>query len=367
MEGKYPFYLRLPLILLSAVLIYVILRTANGIFIPLTFSLLFAILLLPLSAFFEKRLHLGKAGSAMLAVSLLIIALSGFVYFLTLQFISFSDDFPMLRKRFNDIFTSFQHWLSSNLHITSFQQTDYLKKSASSIVESVAYSLSNVVFSITGILIWTILIFIFTFFMLYHRKMLKNFMLHLFSAGYRDKVNEVIIETKSMINSYILALLIEMALLSIVICTMFLIMGIKYALLLGMLAAVFNIIPYLGIYSAIIFSMLITFANSASGMAIEVGIGLAIVHLLDSNILMPRLVGGRVKMNPFITILAVLIGEFTWGVSGMFLFIPITGIIKLICDKIEGLEAWSILIGVEENEKKHKTIKVKIEDGKKGQ
>ena len=103
--------------------------------------------------------------------------------------------------------------------------------------------------------------------------------------------------------------------------------------------------------------MLVTIANSTPGIALEAGAGLFIVHLLDSNILFPRIVGGRVKMNPFITIVAVIVGEFLWGIPGMFLFIPITGIIKLICERVEGLEAWSILIGVDETTPKQKKPK----------
>jgi predicted PurR-regulated permease PerM len=121
---------------------------------------------------------------------------------------------------------------------------------------------------------------------------------------------------------------------------MFLIMGVQYALLLGVMAAVLNIIPYLGIYTSIVICMIVTLANSSGNLAVEVGVGLFIVHLLDSNILFPRIIGGRVKMNPFITILAVIVGQALWGVPGMFLFIPITGIIKLICERVEGLEAW---------------------------
>ena len=174
-------------------------------------------------------------------------------------------------------------------------------------------------------------------------------------------------ETKSMINSYVLGLVIEMVLISIVNCTMFLIMGIQYALLLGVMTAVLNIIPYLGIYTSIVLCMLVTFANSTGNMALEVGIGLFIVHLLDSNILFPRIVGGRVKMNPFITILAVIVGEYLWGVPGMFLFIPIAGVLKLVCDRVDGMEAWGILLGVEERPKKTKEMKkmkiVPIDEG----
>jgi len=349
-----PFYARLALILLAIVLTYLILSMTSNIFIPLVFGLLISILLYPLNRFFENRLHLGRLVSATLSVVLFILAMLSFVYFLALQIIGFSDDFPLLRKRFLQMFDSLQHWLSYKLHINNSQQTDYINKSINGVMGSVAHSVSDLFISISGILLLTVFVLLFSFFMLYHRKLLMRFVLQLFKNEHQVKVKEVIMETKSMINSYVLGLVIEMVLISIVNCTMFLVMGIQYALLLGVMAAVLNIIPYLGIYTSIVISMLVTFANSSGAMALEVGLGLFVVHLLDSNILFPRIVGGRVKMNPFITIIAVIVGEFVWGIPGMFLFIPITGIIKLICERVDGLEAWALLIGVEETEKKPK-------------
>src|SRR5207249_1833256 len=104
------------------------------------------------------------------------------------------------------------------------------------------------------------------------------------------------------------------------------IMGIKYALLMAILTAVLNIIPYLGIYTSMALCMLITLANGTAVQALEIGISFIVIHFLDANILLPRIVGGRVKMNPFITIIAVLTGRLVWGIPGMFLFIPLTAI-----------------------------------------
>jgi len=349
---KLPFYARVALILLALVLSCLILNLASNIFIPLVFGLLISILLFPLNKFFENKLHLGRTLSPVLSVLLFIAVLVSFIYFLAIQIIGFAGDFPQLRKRFLQMVDTLQHWLHYKLHINNSQQTAYLNRSMNEIMGSVAHSVSNLFVSITGILLLIVFVLIFTFFMLYYRKLLMKFVLYLFRAEHQAKVSEVIMETKRMIYSYVFGLVIEMALISIVNCTMFLIMGIQYAMLLGVMAAVLNIIPYLGIYTSIIITMVVTFANSTGNMALEAGIGLFIVHLLDSNILFPRIVGGRVKMNPFITIVAVIVGEFVWGVPGMFLFIPITGIIKLICERVDGMEAWGLLIGVEEKEKK---------------
>src|ERR1700749_2618481 len=106
---KFPFFVRLALILLSIVLIYAILREASNIFIPLVFGLLISILLYPLNKFFENKWHLGRLVSPVLCVVLFISAMLSFIYFLAIQIIGFSDDFPQLRKRFQQMFDGLQH------------------------------------------------------------------------------------------------------------------------------------------------------------------------------------------------------------------------------------------------------------------
>ncbi|MBS1690270.1 MAG: AI-2E family transporter, partial [Bacteroidetes bacterium] len=200
--------------------------------------------------------------------------------------------------------------------------------------------------------IWVIFIIIYTYFMLYHRRLLTRFVMALFRPQHRADVAEVVVATRSVINSYVLGLLIEMTVLAIVNCSVLGILGIQYAILLGILAAVLNIIPYLGIYTSIVIGMFVTFANGTGNQALEVGLVFLIIHVLDANVLMPRIVGGSVKMNPFITIVAVIVGEQLWGIPGMFLFIPLTAIIKIISERVDGLKPWAILIGEETKEEK---------------
>lgn len=347
---KHPFYVRLALTLLSVVLILFLLSIAANIFIPLLFALLVAILLLPLNKLLEKQLRLGRALAPLVSISFFITSMSGFIYFIALQVVMFSDDIPVLKQRFTEMFESLQHWLSHKLLITTTQQTTYINKSMSGLFDAAGHSAGNIFFSVSGVLLLLVFVFIFTFFMLYYRRLLLRFALNLFSEEHREKVTEVVMESRTMINAYISGLVIEMFLMGIVTCALFLVMGIKYPLLLAAMVALLNVIPYLGIFTAIAICMLVTFANSTGAVAIQAGTGLYIIHLLDSNILFPRIIGRRVKMNPFVTILAVIVGEQLWGIPGMFLFIPVAGIIKLVCERVEGLKAWSILIGVEERE-----------------
>jgi predicted PurR-regulated permease PerM len=346
---KLPFYAQLALTLLAIVLIIFFLIQGRDIFVPLVFAVLVGVLLYPLNKFLENKLHLGRAVASFLSVFVFITVIAGFIYFFTIQIVNFSQDIPMLQKRVGEIITSIQHWISYKYHINTRQQTDYINKSATDIISRIYNSVSNIFLSVTGMLLLIVFVFIFSFFMLYHRRLLLRFILHLFRAKHRDRVNEVISETRSMMNSYVLGLVLEMIIVGIVNCTLLLILGIKYAVFLGVLTAVMNIIPYLGIYSSTVFAMLITFANSSWGNAFSVGLALIIVHILDSNVLMPRIVGGRVKMNPMITIIAVLVGEFIWGIPGMFLFIPIVGMLKIVFERVDGMQPWAILIGTDDN------------------
>jgi AI-2 transport protein TqsA len=357
---KLPFYVKLAMMLVSIVLILFLLMQGKDIFIPMVFALLISVLLYPLSRFMERRLHFPRSFAAILSIILFIAAIGAFIYFLSVQVVSFSEDLPEFEKRLLGVLNDIQHWIWREYHVSTRQQTDYINKSASSLISTAANSLGNIFLSFSTLALWTIFTFIYTFFMIFHRKLLLKFVLHLFNPKDRDQVQEVIVQTRGMINGYVTGLLIEMLIISIVSCATLLIMGIKYAILLGLLAAVLNIIPYIGIYTSIAIGMLVTFANSGGNAALGLAIAFIVIHLIDSNVLMPRIVGSRVKMNPFITIVAVLIGEFVWGIPGMFLFIPITGILKLICERVDGLQAWAILIGVEEKDKPGPP-KIKIE------
>jgi predicted PurR-regulated permease PerM len=88
-------------------------------------------------------------------------------------------------------------------------------------------------------------------------------------------------------------------------------------------------------------------ANGSGGEAIAVVIVFLAAHFIDANVILPRIVGGQVKMNPFITLLAVLIGHLIWGIPGMFLFVPLTAMIRLISEEIPAMNPWAILIGEE--------------------
>jgi len=178
-----------------------------------------------------------------------------------------------------------------------------------------------------------------------------SFVLALFDEEHNHKVRGIVFNIRSLINRYILGLMMEMLVLVLLIYITLVLFDIRYALLISAMAAILNIIPYFGIYLSAAIGMIITLASGDGEQAVTLGIVFLIAHFLDANIILPRIVGGQVKMNPFITILAVLFGHLVWGIPGMFLFIPLTAIIRLVSEEVPAMKPWTILLSEEKRNK----------------
>jgi predicted PurR-regulated permease PerM len=132
-------------------------------------------------------------------------------------------------------------------------------------------------------------------------------------------------------------------------------------MLLGLIVGLFNIVPYVGIFTALFLSSLITFATGNVGDVLKVVISVILLHAVDSNVLLPTIVGSKVRLNALISFLGIVIGEMIWGLSGMFLAIPVIAILKIIFDRIESLKPWGFLFGGEYEYKKSAEKAMKTE------
>ena len=341
---KLAFYARVALILHGIALVLVFMYLGKSVFIPLFFAFLIAILLRPLVQRFEK-MHFPRSLAAIVAVLIFVACIGGLIYFFSHQVIRFSKDLPHIQEKISTKLRGLQDWVSDKYNINDSAQINYVSKSANGFANTAVASAASVFGGMIKLVILSIFLFIFTFFILFHRRLLMRFLLALFNPSHSERVRLVVTEVNEVMKNYVLGLLMEMLILGLLIFTTLSIMGIKYALLMAVMAGVLNIIPYLGIYTALALSMLITLANGTTAQVLGIGIVFIAAHFIDANIILPRIVGGQVKLNPLITILAVLIGNLLWGIPGMFLFIPLIAILRIISEEVEDLKPWSILIG----------------------
>jgi predicted PurR-regulated permease PerM len=265
------------------------------------------------------------------------------------------EDMPAIKQKLQEHWSHFQTWVNETFNISKEQQNQAVETAKDSAGSSGAMSPA-----ITGIasgLMTMILLPIYTFLILYYRKLIYHFFTEVFPTGQRKKVEEVLEESNSIVRAYMVGLLIEMAIVIVLNTIGFMIIGIQYAIFLAVLAAVLNLIPYIGMLIASVLCMAITLTTSdSSSDIIWTGVVLVVVQFIDNNFIIPYVVGSKVRINALVNIIGVLIGGLLAGISGMFLAIPVLAIMKAVLDRVDNLKPWGLLLGDDKVSKTSKRV-----------
>jgi predicted PurR-regulated permease PerM len=258
------------------------------------------------------------------------------------------QDIPSIKQHINEHFISLQNWVKERLHISFQEQNEYLNQQADKLKETGTGYISHTFFSITEAVMLLILMPIYTFLLLFYKDHIRKFLFAVFNQEHATGIKNVITKTKLMIRSYMVGLLIEMGIVATADSTGLVLLGVKYAIFFGVLAAVLNLIPYIGMFTATLFTVLVslTTTDNTSNIVWIVVIFYSI-HIVDVNVLMPKIVASRLRINALISILGVVIGGTLTGISGLFLSIPAIAFIKIVCDEVEELKPWGLLMGDE--------------------
>lgn len=351
--GHAPFYSKLAMVLVSLIALGYISILAKEILCPLLFALLFAILLLPLAHFLELRLKFARSAASGTSVILLLFFLALVLYLVGSQITRLSHDWPMFKQQLSISLDNIRQWISVKFHVDIDKQMVYFDSATSRILSEGTSLLGATVLSLSSILLFLVFVLIDTFFLLFYRRLIMKFLISVFMEENSLMIYEIVAQVQLIIRKYILGLLLEMGIVAGACCLAFWLLGIKYAILLGLITGLFNIIPYIGIFTALLLSTLITFATAAtSSKILLVMITVIVMHLIDSNILLPLIVGSKVRINALITLIGVIVGEMMWGIPGMFLAIPVIAIAKIVFDRIDSLKPWGLLLGDEKDETK---------------
>ncbi|HMJ71588.1 MAG TPA: AI-2E family transporter [Cyclobacteriaceae bacterium] len=344
-----PFYKRLAFNLISVCLIGLIIIYGKSIVVPLALAVLFANLLLPVTRFLtKKRFNRPLAILAPLVSAILVIVT--IVVLLSAQVGNFLEDVPALSEKGTELVGNLQQWIDEHAHMSVRKQNQYFRQGMDNLKEQAPKLVGVTFVSIAGVVTYLVLIPIFTFLTLYYRKTIKEFLVGVFKNGSTRKVNEVLEESTTVAQQYMTGLLIETVIVFTLNVIGFLIIGIKYPVFLALLAAILNLVPYVGILVANLLCMATTLLTSDRlSDVVWVGVVLGLVQLFDNNFGMPVIVGNKVKINALVTIIGVLIGGAMCGVPGMFLAIPSIAVLKIVFDKVPELNPWGIMLGDDES------------------
>jgi predicted PurR-regulated permease PerM len=359
-EIRFPFYARLAFNLLSITLIIALIYLGKNILVPIVLALLFAILLRPLVSFFNRRLKFPHVIAVIVTVALFVLFFVGIIYFVSLQIGDIAKDWEKIKGNLSLQYHNFQYWINQSFHVSYSQQENYITQATNDGFKSKNELMGNTLSTFSEILLRMVLIPFYTFLILLYRNLFIKFTSKLFHEKHQDRLQEVLFHVKVAIQSYLVGLLIEMSIVAGLTTLGLMLLGVQYALLLGVITGLLNLIPYLGILVATLLTIIAALINSTDLGIIAGVIGLNIgVHLIDNNILVPMIVGSKVRINAFVSIIGIVIGGAIAGIAGMFLAIPVIAILKVIFDRVDALEPWGFLMG-DDLPKTHEWRKIKL-------
>ncbi|MBC7523583.1 MAG: AI-2E family transporter [Flavobacterium sp.] len=341
-----PLYIKIAFSLIIILSIGTILYCGKEILMPIFLSFLFAIMLQPIVVFFNKKLRFPHILAIIFTLTLFVAILSSLFYFVSIQVSDIINDWTKIKTNFYVHLEYIQHLIKDNFNLSKRDQKQILDgakkdgmKQSSEIVGSTLLSFSDFILTAT-------LIPIYTFLILLYRIHFIKFFCKLFNSKHHTKLQEILFEIKVVIQSYVVGLIIEMIGVSILTTIGLYFIGIEYFILLGIITGVLNLIPYVGILFAGILTIVVSLSGTTDFAIVLYIIGVNfVVQLIDNNIFVPLFVNSKVSINAFVSIIGIIIGNIFGGITGMFLAIPIIAILKVIFDRIEGLESWGYLFG----------------------
>ena len=338
--------------LLGLFLMGVIIVIGKDIIMPLVMAFFIGIMLLPVFRFFRKR-KLPEAIAILLPILLMIIISALIVWLFSSQISNLLSDYDQIEHNLAGHLDALQSWISRVFGFSPTEQVQFIKQQSNRLFSYAGSMLSGAAGSATGVLLFFGLLPIYIYLILMYRGIFSKFLLMCFARSEHNKVQEVMGLIERIVKKYLVGLLIQIGYITILLWGILAIFGIEHALLIGIIFAFLNLIPYLGALIGNVFGILITLASSESMVDILFVLGaIALVQFLDNNILMPRIVGSQVRLNALASIVGIIIAGTMTGISGMFLALPVLAVLKIIFDHSENYKKWGVLLGDERPAKK---------------
>ncbi|MBS4061106.1 MAG: AI-2E family transporter [Bacteroidetes bacterium] len=342
---KLPFYAKASLFLVGMFVFIWMMYIASGIIVPLIFALIIAVVLYPIVKWFERK-KVNRILAIIFTLIIAFMAIAGLGMLMYSQMSRLSMSWPELVEKFTQVYNETMAWASGYFEISPEKIIDYISTVKEKFYKTSGDAIGQTIMSVGSGLVVLFVIPVYVFLILFYKPLLLDFFHQLFGADHKTTVSEIINQTKTVIQKYLSGLIIEIIIIAVLNTAGLMILGIEYALLLGIIGALLNVIPYIGGIVAVALPMIIALITKDSPMyALYVLAIYYAIQLIDNNYIVPKIVASKVKVNALVSIVVIFAFGALWGIPGMFLSIPITAIFKVICDRIESLKPVGFLLG----------------------
>lgn len=332
------------LVLIIGAFVSVLLYSLRNLFFMMILSIFFAYLIDPLvklirRPFKERNIERVMPRPAAIVLAYLIVfsilgvGIANLAPRAATQAREFATNLPnygtVLQERMSDL-----NSLNESLKISKdFQEK--INQKAESIISSAGSEITgffgNLLLDILTLLPWLVLVPILSFFFLKDINFFRVSLLRCFPSGrWRARAESVLSDVNKTLAAYTRAQLISCFLIGIACTTGFYLLGIKYALLLGILAGVFEFVPLIGPLSIGILATSVAGFSGSPWQAFWTACFLIILRLVHDYVTYPRIVREGILLHPLMIILSVLAGEQIAGIPGVFLSIPIVALLTVL-------------------------------------
>lgn len=362
MAQRFPFIVKFAFSLISVTILVYWMMVLQDILVPFFVAVILAMALFPHSNKLEK-IGLGRTFAITISLIVFLLITVGLIWLASTQIASFSEMFPQLEKRFENLFFQGQRWTEQHFHVGRNTQNAKLRQYGTGILSSGA-SVFTSALSMTGNMLGNLsLIPIYMFFLLYYRDFFKLFFYKVFKNTSKYTIDTVLTKIYEVVHSYLKGLVTVTIIVGSLNTIGLLALGIDYAIFFGFLAAALLIIPFVGILIGSILPIIMALITKDSPMyAVGVAGVFIFVQFLEGNFITPQIVGSKISINGLVAIIALLLGSALWGIAGMALSLPTVAILKVVFDSVTDLKPFGFLLGEPDHTRIMREKKKKISE-----
>lgn len=323
--------------LLVVVLGAVILIEGSFILVPLVWGVFFAVTLNPVSSWLERK-RIPRGIAIFFSILLFSLIAFGVFYLLINQMVGLIKEIPQIGANLEEKLGRYLE------EVSLFIGRDLVDSEQPFSMIS-GENFNQTLFATGKSLTLAGIVPLFTFLLMYYKDFFIEFLIR-FSSKDKDLILNWAQDSGRVIQSYLAGMIRVTGIVAVLAGVFFYFLGIKYFILFAAFIAILNLIPYVGVFISSFFVILYVFLTTESlfypilTFAVLWGI-----QLLENNIITPLVVGSKVRVNALAVILAILLGGWLWGISGMVLFIPLVGVLKITLGRSKSLSPFAYLLG----------------------
>ncbi|WP_460925355.1 AI-2E family transporter [Pontibacter brevis] len=332
-------------ILLCLIAVFAILYIGADFLVSFTFAVFIAMLMIPVADKLEDW-GMGRALSSFISTLVVFVVVIGLSYLMVFQLRNLTDDLPDIQHESEQLLSQLQNFVTSITGISHEEQTRFLQERSDTILGTLEAEATNFLANLLNTFLKFLLLLIYVFLLLLYRDRFADVVLMYTSEEKKEKAKGVLSKTSHVAHQYLWGRIKVMSLLALMYIIAFLAFDIRYPVLLTAFGALVTIIPYIGpLVSGILPVFVGILFIDDSTVLVLFAVTVLIIQLIESYVFEPIIIGSEVQLNPLFVIVAIIIGNMVWGLSGMILFVPLFAVFKILSDRVESLRPVGYLIG----------------------